>query len=383
MNIRKHLEQFSASIRGNERPVGMLLGAGCAKSVWVDGSPLIPDMRGMTTAVEEQIRDEGYSESWERIHTIGEFDEEDANIEDILNLVRDLRPHAGREEIRGLTAEELEYLEDSICSKIIELVDKELPDTESGYHSLAAWMSSIEREEPVEVFTTNYDLLLEQAFEEQNVPFFDGFVGGHRPFFDSYSVLNDGLPSRWNRLWKIHGSVNWASEKSDGSIEIWRSLNEGEDAAVIHPSHMKYSQSRKMPYLAYLDRLKQFLNKPEAVLFVVGYSFRDQHLNETIIDGLRGPPSTQVFAFLYSELEEYNNAREIAKQNADLSVFSKDAGIIGTQKQEWESSESDSNPGSDTIGLDWKEVESNQWQQQFQLGDFEEFGNFLGSVIGR
>lgn len=82
MNIRKHLEQFSASIRGNERPVGMLLGAGCAKSVWADGSPLIPDMSGMTTAVEEQIRDEGYSESWERIHTIGEFDEEDANIED-------------------------------------------------------------------------------------------------------------------------------------------------------------------------------------------------------------------------------------------------------------------------------------------------------------
>ncbi|MGQ3331052.1 SIR2 family NAD-dependent protein deacylase [Halorubrum sp. FL23] len=383
MNIRKHLEQFSASIRGDERPVGMLLGAGCAKSVWVDGSPLIPDMRGMTTAVEERIRDEGYSESWERIHTIGEFDEENANIEDILNLVRELRPHAGREEIRGLTAEELEYLEDSICSKIIELVDKELPDTESGYHSLAAWMSSIERKEPVEVFTTNYDLLLEQAFEEQNVPFFDGFVGGHRPFFDSYSVLNDELPSRWNRLWKIHGSVNWASEKSDSSIEIWRSLNEGEDAAVIHPSHMKYSQSRKMPYLAYLDRLKQFLNKPEAVLFVVGYSFRDQHLNETIIDGLRGPPSAQVFAFLYSELKSYSNAQEIAKQNADLSVFAKDAGIIGTQKQEWESSESDSDPGSDTIGLDWEEVESNQWQQQFQLGDFEEFGNFLGSVIGR
>lgn len=115
----------------------------------------------------------------------------------------------------------------------------------------------------------------------------------------------------------------------------------------------------------------------------MGYSFRDQHLNETIMDGLRGPPSTQVFAFLYSELEEYSNAREIAKQNADLSVFAKDAGIIGTQKQEWESSESDSDPGSDTIGLDWKEVESNQWQQQFQLGDFEEFGNFLGSVIGR
>lgn len=382
MNIKDHLEQFSASIRGNERPIGMLLGAGCAKSVRVDGSSLIPDMSGMTTAVEEQIHEDGRLETWEQIHRIGDFDD-NANIEDVLNLVRDLRPHAGTGEIRGLDAEELAYLENTICETIVELVDVELPSDEAGYHNLATWMSSIEREEPVELFTTNYDLLLEQALEEQNVPFFDGFVGGHRPFFDSYAVLNEELPSRWNRLWKIHGSVNWASDESGSSLEIWRSLNDEENTAVIHPSHMKYNQSRKMPYLAYLDRLKQFLNKPEGVLFVVGYSFRDQHLNETIIDGLQGPPSTQVFAFLYSELDEYSDAKELAKQNSDLSIFASDAGIIGTQRQEWETHESDSNPGENTTGLRWEEQEGDEWRQHFTLGDFQGFGRFLNSVIGR
>jgi hypothetical protein len=381
MDIREHLEQFSTSIRGNERPIGVLLGAGCAKSVRVEGSPLIPDTEGMTTTIEEQIREDGRSESWERIHTVGDFGE-DVNIEDILNLVRDLRPHAGSGEIRGLDREELTYLENTICEEIINLVDVELPD-ESGYHNLSRWMSSIKREKPVEVFTTNYDLLLEQSFEKHKIPFFDGFVGGNRPFFDSYSVLNDELPSRWNRLWKIHGSVNWASDESGESIEIWRSHSDEENTAVIHPSHMKYSQSRKMPYLAYLDRLKQFLNKPEGVLFVVGYSFRDQHLNETIVDGLQGPPSTQVFAFLYSELDEYSNAKELAKKSSDLSVFAEDAGIVGTQRQEWEHRESDSNPEDDAIGLRWVDEEENQWRQQFTLGDFQEFGRFLGSVIGR
>ena len=339
-------------------------------------------MAGMTTAVEDQIRDDGHSDSWEKIHTIGDFNE-GGNIEDVLNLVRDLRPHAGNGDIRGLDAEELAYLENAICRKIVELVDVNLPADESGYHNLSKWMGSIEREEPVEVFTTNYDLLLEQALEKQNVPFFDGFVGGHRPFFDSYSVLNDELPSRWNRLWKVHGSVNWASDKAGDSIEIWRSLNEEEESAVIHPSHMKYSQSRKLPYLAYLDRLKKFLNKPEGVLFVVGYSFRDQHLNETIIDGLRGPPSTQIFAFLYDELDEYSDAKELARQNSELSIFAQNAGIIGTQRQEWDTQESNSNPEENSTGLRWEEQEEDHWHQRFTLGDFQEFGCFLDSVIGR
>lgn len=381
MNVKDHLELFTTTVRGSDRPIGMLLGAGCATSVRPDGEPLIPGTEGMTDHIAQQIEEDGRSELWDQIISIGDFDD-DTNIEAILNLVRDLRPHVGDGEIRGLDAEELAYLEKTICSEIIELVDKDLPE-ESGYDNLAKWIASIEREHPLEVFTTNYDLLIEQAFEKYNVPYFDGFVGARRPFFDSYSVLNDDLPSRWHRLWKIHGSINWTSDSSETSVQIWRSQsNKDEDTAVIHPSHLKYNQSRKMPYLAYLDRLKQFLNTPESVLFVNGYSFGDQHLNETITDGLQGPASTQVFAFLFRELDEYPKAKRLAKNHSDIAVFAEDAGIIGTQKAEWITTESTSGRESDAIGVEWETTDDDSLQQKFTLGDFQSFGRLLGSVLG-
>ena len=42
----------------------------------------------------------------------------------------------------------------------------EIPDGDNSYRRLARWVNSIDRAVPVEVFTTNYDLLLEQALEE-------------------------------------------------------------------------------------------------------------------------------------------------------------------------------------------------------------------------
>ncbi len=35
---------------------------------------------------------------------------------------------------------------------------------------------------PIELFTTNYDLLLEEALEDEEIPYFDGFVGSKKSF---------------------------------------------------------------------------------------------------------------------------------------------------------------------------------------------------------
>ena len=385
MDVTDYLEKFSASTRESDRPIGFLLGAGCAKSINNGGDPLIPDTKGMTRQIEESIRSEGQEEKWESILEIGDFDPADEiNVEDILSLVRDLRPHAGDGEVRGLNSEELEYLENKIREEIIRMVDVDFPTNNTGYHSLTNWVKSIDRDKPVEVFTTNYDLLVEKSFENRSVPFFEGFVGGFEPFFDSHSVLNEELPTRWTRLWKIHGSINWKKDYSKDSLKIKKISSEDEsDRAVIHPSHMKYDQSRKMPYLAYLDRLDAFLNKPDSTLFINGYSFGDQHLNEIILDGLRGPPSSQVFALMYSELDSYPNVQQLASREGDLSILAKDAGMIGTKRHEWKIIESDSPPENDTIGLEWNNVGGDQWKQTLTLGDFQEFGNLLESVIGR
>ncbi|KAG1180804.1 hypothetical protein G6F35_016104 [Rhizopus arrhizus] len=62
---------------------------------------------------------------------------------------------------------------------------------------------------------------MEQALEESSAPYFDGFIGARKAFFDLGAVEDEGLlPPRGTRLWKIHGSLNWRLE---GKTDVVRS----------------------------------------------------------------------------------------------------------------------------------------------------------------
>jgi hypothetical protein len=161
---------------------------------------------------------------------------------------------------------------------------------------------------PVEIFTTNYDLLVEQALEANRVPYFDGFLGSNETFFDLRAMEDDHLPSRWARLWKIHGSPNWHEDKN-GAI---RRSGDTQKRRIIYPSHLKYDESRRMPYLAMMDRLRAFLKKESAVLVAIGFSFKDVHLNEIIVQGLQGNATGVVFALLHGKLQRYEELTKIA-----------------------------------------------------------------------
>src|SRR5690606_25378948 len=119
---------------------------------------------------------------------------------------------------------------------------------------LALWIKNASRAHAVEIFTLNYDLLVEQALERNGVPYFDGFFGVHEAFFDGFAIENEAnlLPTRWARLWKLHGSINWWAKESEGAIAVIRSETKRGYNSLIHPSHLKYDQARQMPYLAML-----------------------------------------------------------------------------------------------------------------------------------
>src|SRR5690606_5156115 len=105
-------------------------------------------------------------------------------VEDILGHIRTLKSLCGKSQIDGFSHEFLIALDLAICEQIREIVKKPLPQSDTPYHVLAKWIQAIDRDKPVEIFTTNYDLLLEQALEEQRVPYFDGFVGSDSAFLD-------------------------------------------------------------------------------------------------------------------------------------------------------------------------------------------------------
>lgn len=130
---------------------------------------------------------------------------------------------------------------------------------------------------------------------------------------------NEELPVRWGRLWKVHGSVNWWRTNKDEVIrrDSVSSAADGE-RQMIYPSHLKYDQSRRMPYLAMLDRLRSFLARGQAVLVTSGYSFLDQHLNEVILHGLRSNPTAVCFGLLYGPRSNY---LEIIKRLRHIQIL--------------------------------------------------------------
>jgi len=370
----------------DKKRLGLLLGAGCPYSIKDEaGKPMIPDIDGLTDVVKSEVCCGDYAKPWKNVcEQLSQDTGNQPNIEHILSHVRGLRDLAGSGEIRGLTKNTLDSLEQSICESIKRSATKELKEKLTPYHNLGNWIGSIARSEPVEIFTTNYDLLFEQALEELRIPFFDGFVGSRQPFFDPYAIESDRLPPRWARLWKIHGSINWRSGLVDGIFKVWRaSADEGGDV-LIHPSHLKYEQSRKMPYLALMDRLGRFLNTPSTALIVVGYSFRDQHLNDVIIQSLQGTPSTTVFALMYEMLGDHEIAVDIAKSRSNLTLITKDGAIIGTKATTWrEVSEKPESKLPDGI-VEWttKAGGGESLVASFKLGDFVCFGTFLQSISG-
>lgn len=368
-----------------KRPLGLFLCSGCSMAirVHVDGTevPLIPDIAGLTKVVNGRLVKSDHQKPYEIV--LGHFradKREEPNVEDLLTHIRSLRQVAGNDVVRGIEAKELEALDREICNIIVEVVDKSLPNTSTPYHKVAAWIGAIPRSYPVQIFTTNYDVLVEQALEETRVPYFDGFVGSRRTFFDSYAMEEDVLPPRWARLWKLHGSINWRQDKA-GVVSRGEKV-EGDERRVIHPSHLKYDESRRMPYVAMIDRLRSFLKQPSSVLIICGYSFRDQHLNANLTEGLQGNSTAMTFALVHGGLEKYGETIKIASTRANFSLLASDGAVIGTKNARW----AERDGGEDSVAVEWvakaAAAGGGPREGRFKLGDFARFGLFLEELIG-
>ena len=363
----------------------------------------MPDISGLTQIVSDNLC--AHRDLAVPFNTLGKiFAEdgfEDPNIEVMLSRIRIFREAAGAGEVRGLSAGNLEDLDREICRKISETVDQTLPNNETPYHAMAKIVSSY-RIPPLEIFTTNYDLLAEQALESLQVPFFDGFVGSSRPFFDQQAIEDDTMPERWALLWKLHGSINWRFNAETKAITRTTDVAAG-DELLIHPSHRKYDESRRMPYLVMIDRLKTFLrNKKQPVaLLIIGHSFSDEHLNATITESLKVNPSAACLALQFGKLSDYPIATSLAEKEPNLSVLARDEAIVRRRRGKWiarsaidMSALSNAFEFIDDEGEENEETGARESNGQashdpddfhpcsFLLGDFKQFGFFLDDVAG-
>lgn len=400
------VKQLRQTLAADKLSIGFFLGAGCPCAIRIprkngDGDePLVPDINGLTQIVSDDLSASGdLAASFGSLSSILAQDGiNEPNIEVMLSRIRSLRDAAGTGEVRGLTAKNLDDLDQRICQTISKTVARTLPNSKTPYHALARIVSN-HRVPPSEIFTTNYDLLTEQALESLQVPFFDGFVGSFRPFFDQQAIEDDTLPERWTLLWKLHGSINWRFDINTKAITRSENLSYG-DELLIHPSHRKYDESRRMPYLVMIDRLKTFLrNRRQPVaLFVIGHSFSDEHLNATILESLKVNPSAACFALQFGKLSDYPMVAGLADREANLNVLARNEAIIRRHRGKWlarratdiaalsqafEFADDDGDGSAAPTEPNSVDGDSDEPRPcSFLLGDFRHFGDFLDEVAG-
>ncbi len=166
----------------------------------------------------------------------------------------------------------------------------------------------------IRVFTTNNDLFNETALDALNLHYINGFGGGLRKFFNpalfnyTWSKRMDTSIDKYEPaedmvyLYKIHGSVNWReTEQLENNYfeieEVSPSLCSDKDAMLIYPTPTKQDKSLGSPYIDLFREFQHKLLEPHSVLFVIGYSFSDRHVNEIIYRALSTNSTLNVVIF--------------------------------------------------------------------------------------
>jgi hypothetical protein len=347
-NPLKFAVGLSAKLATRSRHVCAFLGAGVSKACG------LPDVSELQTRVLNKLSADEKPLFEKQL--IGR------NLEQALSRIRKIAALLeGDSEVDGLTAGRATLLDQNVCQAIAQELRIENADLKP-MRNFAAWAARTNYHSPLELFTVNYDLLLESALEEWQVPYFDGFIGTLDARFRTELIEPmpgmDTIPSFFVRLWKLHGSLNWEWLKDQ---KIARRGYAVPESAAIYPSDMKYDESRRLPFIALQDRFRRALDHPETVLIVAGYSFGDDHLNEIIFDAASRRQRSEITVFCYAGIPE--NLADRASTTPNLQVISPVDAIIGGIRGTWH----ETTDLPDTLWSDGK----------LALHDFKNLASFL------
>jgi len=219
------------------------------------------------------------------------------------------------------------------------------------------------------IYTTNIDTIIEKAVEQTKVEFNNGFKGTIKQVFDegnfqkSYNKTSLHFQNTFEipvfNLLKMHGSINWKEEnkeiindyllnqiqsidgelkkidskyfvectellemqtkvnklikdKSNGSVEFNTLYNAFLDSykkfIIVNPTKHKFSET--VMDLHFYELMRMFSNsleKENSILFVMGFSFADEHIREITLRAANTNPTLLVVIFAYNDNQTFDN----------------------------------------------------------------------------
>lgn len=188
---------------------------------------------------------------------------------------------------------------------------------------LLSFASRAASRERLNLFTTNYDRLIEHGCDRAGLHIMDRFVGHLRPVFRASRLSLDlhynppgirGEPRYMEgviRLTKLHGSLDWRWEERElrrYGIPFGAPVTHPDvpkdtlESVMIYPNPAKDVETLDYPYAELFRDFSAALCRPNSALVTYGYGFGDDHINRVIRDMLT-IPSTHLVIIVYDDSE--------------------------------------------------------------------------------
>lgn len=333
-DLRSRVEPWLTALFQSEH-LSLLVGSGLTTSVSLisgAGSATNMDFKGFETLkdiIDAQIKE--YAKAAGR---------NKPNIEDYIRLANEL--------LRGLEIlgdgnkealhTELDVLIKEFANSILSSENKILKASkaEEAFNYLISFLMSFASRsgtrDRLNIFTTNYDRIIEEGADLAGLHLLDRFVGRLNPVFRSSRLDVDmhynppgirGEPRYLEgvaRYTKLHGSVDWIQVQSGnrnqnmirragvplGAEDVTAYLKApgfyGADALklMIYPNAAKDRETAMYPYVDLFRDMAAAICRPNNTLVTFGYSFGDEHINR-IIEDMLTIPSTHLVVIAYDD----------------------------------------------------------------------------------
>ncbi len=324
--LRKRIEPWLSAVFQSEH-LSLLLGSGFTIGV-ADGEKAadmkIPEINGDDA---DKIRK--YAED-----SANKSERGRPNFEDYIRVANELlrgyeiledeKADGLRQEINEKLRKFLDYILESEQS-ILEVFNKDDETSLKTRNMLVSFLLSFASRaacrERLNLFTTNYDRLIEYGCDLAGLCVIDRFVGTLTPIFRASRLNIDlhynppgirGEPRYLEgviRLFKLHGSLDWKLVRRQirrygipfGAPKDHPGIpQEPLDSVIVYPNAAKDMETSAYPYAELFRDFAAAICRPNSVLVTYGYGFGDDHINRVIRDMLT-VPSTHLVIISYDD----------------------------------------------------------------------------------